>query len=134
MGNVIRHQLRVSVDRFFPYSNTPVGAREPGRSGGQVKEGGQQMIETEQAMMALLRGVVALSEATRALAANGSADFVQLAALKAKTAEISASIARLQPSEPEQLQVGEVPEPMATSASYRPTKTVSSLDDFFDDL
>ncbi|QDV08085.1 hypothetical protein Poly30_36210 [Planctomycetes bacterium Poly30] len=92
------------------------------------------MIETEQALMALVRGVVALSEATRELAATGSADLVQLAALKAKTAEISASIAKLQPTDPEQFSIGEVPEPMATSASSRPSHSVSSLDDFFDDL
>lgn len=92
------------------------------------------MIETEQAMMALVRGVVALSEATRTLAATGAPDLVQLAALKAKTAEISASIAQMQPVEPEQLAVGEVPEPMATSASSRPTQTVASLDGCFDGL
>ena len=89
------------------------------------------MIETEQAMMALVKGVVALSAATRELAATGSPDLVQLAALKAKTAEISASIAQLQPTEPEEFTVGEMPEPMATSASSRPTETVSSLDELF---
>ncbi|MFT5734138.1 MAG: hypothetical protein ACJA0P_001010 [Planctomycetota bacterium] len=92
------------------------------------------MIETEQAVMALVKGVVALSEATRALAASGSPDLVQLAALKAKTAEISASIAQLQLAEPEECSVGEMPEPLATSASSRPTEVVSSLDDLFDGL
>ena len=82
--------------------------------------------------MALVRGVVALSEATRELAASGSPDLVQIASMKAKTAEIAASIAKLQPAEACAMAGGEVPEPMATSASSRPTEEVSSLDDIFD--
>ncbi|MEM8710548.1 MAG: hypothetical protein AAGG01_06320 [Planctomycetota bacterium] len=93
------------------------------------------MAETEQALMALVKGVVALSEATRELASTGDPDDLQIAALKARTAEITASISRLK-AQPvaAAAQVGEVPEPMATSASSRPTKVVESLDDIFGNL
>ncbi len=90
------------------------------------------MIETEQALMALVKGVVALSEATRELAASGSPDLVQIASIKAKTAEIAASIAELQPVEVCAVSDGGVPEPMATSATSRPTEAVTSLDELFD--
>ena len=89
------------------------------------------MSENKEALMALVRGVVSLSEATRELASSGHPDDVQLASLKAKTAEISAALQGLEPMEPCAVKTGEMPEPMATSASSRPTVEVSSLDGLF---
>ena len=81
--------------------------------------------------MALVRSVVSLSEATRELASNGHPDDVQLAVLKARTAEITTALKGLEPMAPSVVEPGKMPEPMATSASSRPTVAVSSLDDVF---
>ena len=90
------------------------------------------MSENNDAMMSLVRGVVALSEATRGLAATGYPDDAQIAALKAKTSEIMATLKALDPAEPCAVQYEDVPEPQATSASSKPTVNVLSLDEVFD--
>ncbi len=89
------------------------------------------MSQKEEALMALVRSVVSLSESTRELASTGHPDDVQLAVLKNKTAEIAMALQGLEPVEACAVECGELPEPMATSASSRPTVEVSSLDDLF---
>ncbi len=90
------------------------------------------MSENKAALMALVKGVVALSETTRAMAASGEPDDIQLAGMRAKTAQIAAALKELENSAASVVSHGEVLEPMATSASSAPTLEVSSLDDLFD--
>jgi hypothetical protein len=90
------------------------------------------MSQKEAALMALVRGVVSLSESTREMASTGEPDDLQLASMKAKTAQIAAALKELEPSDPIAVTCGDMPEPMATSASSAPTLEVSSLDDLFD--
>ena len=82
--------------------------------------------------MALVRGVVALSESTREMAATGEPDDLQLATMKTKTAQIAAALEELEPSGAYAVSYDEVPEPVATSASSAPPLEVSSLDELFD--